>query len=197
MSIVKYLAVIILQIVILQSFAQVTTISFNQKSYAGDSIYVITKADFISNTPDTIYRGRVGNEGKFECSLYIKNTIYIYVPLEFFKLTFYIEPGKVYDLHLPLRKKLSISDELNPYFEPTEIIPGIENSDSTELNSLISQFDDEYNAFLAKSFIKTYYTAKRAFADSAAVSYERSVDGSAIDHGRRQKSRSCVDRIVG
>ncbi len=156
-----------------QSFAQVSTITFNQKSYSGDSLFIITKSDYISNNLDTIFSGKVDPEGKFECKLNLKQTSLIYIPLEFFKLSLYIEPGKTYRIQIPPRRKLSVAEELSPYFEPIEIIPGIENSDSTELNSLISQFDDEYNAFLSKSFIKAYYTAKKAFTDSAITSIQK------------------------
>ena len=170
---VKFFFVFCFTVLFVQSFAQVSTISFSQKSYSNDSIFILTKADFISNNIDTIYSGKVNLDGKFECSLNLKQTSLVYIPLDFFKLSFYVEPGKTYKIQIPPRRKLSVAEELSPYFEPIEIIPGIENSDSTELNSMISQFDDEYNAFLSKSFIKAYYTAKKAFTDSAITSIQK------------------------
>ncbi|PIP53782.1 MAG: hypothetical protein COX07_08840 [Bacteroidetes bacterium CG23_combo_of_CG06-09_8_20_14_all_32_9] len=156
-----------------QLFAQSTYISFNQNSYTGDSIFILTKADFISNKTDTLYCGKVNESGNFECKVNTGKTISVFIPLDFFRLTFYIEPGKTYKLQFPSRKKLSVADELNPFFEPVEIIPEIEGSDSCELNSLINCFDKEYDIFLAKKFIKTYYIAKKSFTDSAIYVIEK------------------------
>lgn len=169
----KYLISLFCSLFALQLFAQSTIILFNHKSYAGDSIYIVTKADYISNSPDTISRGKVSPEGVFSCYLILKNTIFVDVPLDYFNLTFYIEPGKTYNIQFPPKKKLSVADELNPYFEPVDIIPGIKNADSSEINNVISLFDEEYNKFLSNSFVKAYYTAKKSFADSAIASIEK------------------------
>ncbi len=153
--------------------AQNTNIEFNQKSYAGDSIFLLKNFDYITNKIDTIYKGKVDKNGHFSCNININKTINVFIPLDFFKLTFYVESNKKYKLQIPQKKKLSVADELNPYFEPIEIIPGIEGSDSTELNSLISEFDNLYDRFIERNFIKAYYTAKRAFTDSAISNIEK------------------------
>lgn len=148
-------------------------IEFTQKSYSGDSIFVLCYADYITNKIDTIARAKVSQNGYFSCTFNINNTKNIFIPLDFFKLTFFAEPEKRYTIQIPQKKKLSVADELNPYFEPVEIIPGIEGSDSTELNSLISEFDNLYDSFLEKNFTKTYFTARKSFADSVILNIEK------------------------
>ena len=153
--------------------AQKTTIEFNQKSYSNDSIFVLSYTDYITKRADTISKGKVDQYGHYSCTFNINQTINIFIPLDFFKLSFFVEPAKKYTIQIPQKKKLSVADELNPYFEPIEIIPGIEGSDSTELNSLISEFDNLYDSFLEKHFIKAYLTAQKSFTDSTISNIEK------------------------
>ena len=154
------------------SFSQNTTLIFKNNTYAGDSIFIYTSKDLITQTETELASGKANDSGFFQCSLNISTIKQIYIPLDLFKVSFYVEPGKTYHIKIPPKKKLDIEDELNPFFKRIDILPGIMNSDSLEINYLINSFDEIYDNFLAKYFNNVYYRSKKAFADSAISSLE-------------------------
>jgi hypothetical protein len=147
--------------------AQKTTIFFKQKTYSNDSVEVFCLADYITENRKQLAFEKVNDTGYFECSFTIKNPTQVFLPLGIFQVSVYVEPGKIYHLLVPPKKKLDVSDELNPFFTPVNILAGIKESDSTELNSLIRNFDDVYDIFLSKNFNNIYYSAKKSIPDSA------------------------------
>lgn len=153
--------------------AQNTTLSFVNKTYSGDSIFVYTQTDYITNNEKLLAAGKVNDTGYFYCSFVINSTTPVYIPLYLFKVTMYAEKGSNYSLKIPPRKKQDVEDELNPFFTPIEIIPGIKESDSLELNFQVNSFDEVYENFIVRYFNNLYYSAKKSIPDSAISAMEK------------------------
>jgi peroxiredoxin len=85
----------------------------------------------------------------------------------------FVEPNHSYHIKVPPKKNLDIEDELNPFFTRIDIIPGIEESDSLELNYLINTFNEEYENYIARFFNKIYFTARKSVPDSVIAAFER------------------------
>ena len=155
------------------SIAQKITITFSNKTYKNDSISVYCFSDYITETKKELACQKVNDSGYFECSFTLNATQQVFIPLGFFQLSLYVEPGKIYHLLIPPKKTLAVEDELNPFFAPVEILPGIKGTDSTELNSLINSFDEKYENFIMKNFKNIYYSAKKSLPDSAIANLEK------------------------
>ena len=155
------------------SIAQKTTITFSNKTYQNDSISVYCFSDYITETKKQLASGKVSDSGYFGCSFKINTITQVFIPIGIFQLSLYTEPGKTYHLLIPPKKKLDVADELNPFFVPVEILPGIKGTDSTELNSLINSFDIKYENFISKNFKYIYYSARKSVPDSAIASLEK------------------------
>lgn len=147
--------------------AQKTSISFKQKTYSNDSIVVFCLSDYITENQKQLAYEKVNDTGYFECSFTINRITQIFIPIGIFQVSLYVEPGKTYHILVPPKKKLDVEDELNPFFVPVNILAGIKESDSTELNSLIRNFDEMYEIFISKYFNNMYYLAKKSIPDSA------------------------------
>ncbi len=155
------------------SFAQTTTVEFTNKSYINDSIFILKYSDYISKNIDTVFKGKIDTGGHFSGTFKNEQTNYYFIPLNYYNIVFYAQANRLYSFILPDKKKLDIADELNPYFEPVEVTPGIINSDSTEINYLINDFDICYNNILYKDFKYAYHSANKTFTDSVVKSLSK------------------------
>jgi len=149
------------------AFSQQSTIILNNVTYSNDSVYIYKYSDLITKKLIPIASGIVSKDGTFTCNYMQQQTALLVIPLHYYNIILYSEPSKKYELLIPNKKTLDVADELNPYFKPTEITPGMANSDTNDLNFLINKFDENYNAFLNKNFTTAYHYARKAFTDSA------------------------------
>jgi peroxiredoxin len=104
--------------------------------------------------------------GAFSLTLSIEKTCQVFCYLGVYKAIFYAEPGRDYQLVLPPRKDKGLVEDLNPYFEHQQLSIGIANTDSTELNYCIMQFNMEYEPFITNTFSYLYYTSDIKPVDS-------------------------------
>lgn len=168
-----FTAAVIVSAGFFNALSQPVSISFTNKTYANDSIFVYCYSDYITETPRLLTAGKVDNNGLFNCSFNSAVTLNIFIPLNLFRLSMFTEPGRAYKIRIPNKKMQGVENELNPFFTPVDIIPGILNSDSTELNYLINSFDEVYDMFVAKNFYNMYYYARKSVPDSAITDMEK------------------------
>ena len=136
------------------AYSQNVTISGNSPDYIGDSIVFYTYNDLICKTEIPVAYCNVDKSGNFSFNIQTENTIFIYAYLGIYRAEMYIEPNKNYTITLPAKKEKEGKDILNPYFNYTEVLIGIAESDKNELNTLIRHFDYFYNDYLSINFNK-------------------------------------------
>ncbi len=134
--------------------SQNVTLLGNNTNYIGDSIIFYTYNDLICKTETPIAACNVDEAGNFSFNIETENTIFIYTYLGIYKAEMYIEPNKNYTISLPDKKEKEGKDILNPYFNYTEVLIGIAESDKYELNTLIRRFDYFYDDYLSLNFNK-------------------------------------------
>jgi len=137
-------------------FAQQLVIKGNAPSYKGELIRFTTLADPFTDTEILIGEGKVAENGDFRISLNLKQTAQIFTHLGYYKGSMYAEPNTEYEVSFPPRKQKSEAEMLNPFFVPTEFYVVPLNTDSTELNKLIMNFDGAYNGYINQHFQLLY-----------------------------------------
>jgi hypothetical protein len=154
------------------AFSQNAHITFSNKSYAGDTLYVLKEKDFITNSMDTLTASRVDNNGQWNVTVLCKSPMLIHIPLYLFEAWLYVEPNSSYQIKIPNRHFMSVEDSLNAYFNPVIIYPLVMNCDSSITHTAISSFDAYYNSFIEKNVRNIHFKVKRNFIDSAVLRFK-------------------------
>ncbi|RUT79423.1 TlpA family protein disulfide reductase [Ancylomarina longa] len=160
MRILIFLTVIFANINI--SIAQNVKIIGSAPTYAGAHLTIMYHEDAFTFTPKKMLDFTVNDDGKFEIQLQLDNTKLVFIPLGIYKGFLYLEPEKEYELKFPPRKDLSPAQKLNPYFEPDELMLGVANAGSNELNMLIRKLDDSMDTFINQKFGFIYRKKERS-----------------------------------
>ncbi|WP_321280311.1 TlpA disulfide reductase family protein [Marinifilum fragile] len=136
--------------------AEKVVLSGTAKSYAGSTISIMYHTDAFTYTSKRITDFKVDENGDYSVEFDIDNTQLIYLPLDVYKGFLYVEPGKKYELSLPPKQELSPAQKLNPFFEADELMLGVANANSNELNRMIRTLDDKMDSFINQNFYKIY-----------------------------------------
>lgn len=130
---------------------QQVQISFKNKTYAGDTLYIRTKADYITGLDTILAKAVVDAEGTFVCRLDLDKSRKLELPLYFFRGVLYAEPGKSYELNLPKKTPVPVHADVSPFFEPMLFFAYLPESQPDELNNLIFEFDSVYEEYISKN----------------------------------------------
>lgn len=138
------------------AFAQPVNITGLAKSYAGDEIVFYHYSDLITMTEEEMGRFKVDANGAFSCQIKVNETTFLFSHLGIYRIYLFVEPGKTYNLALPLKEAKSESQRLNPYFRETDMFVGITNIDKTDINYLTNSFDLTFNEKFDQIINDTY-----------------------------------------
>lgn len=108
-----------------------------------------TYEDMLTNTEKKLTQTQINNDGKFKTELNISEVTFVFFRIDFSQTALYIENGKTYKLLFDDFDSTSYNEISNPFLNPPQLFVQIENSDSTELNHVISEFDKSYNQLIA------------------------------------------------
>lgn len=142
----------------ISTWAQQVRIKGTASSFAGDSLIFQTYSDFITYNEEIVEKVRVGKDGFFEGRMRIVEPTFIFVTLGAQKGYFFAEPGKKYELAIPPKVPKTEADRLNPFFKEETFQIGVIGCPKTDINYLISVFDenfnDKFNALAQESYSK-------------------------------------------
>lgn len=153
-------------------FSQVT-LQFNQKSYAGDTLKIFTRSDYISGKDVLLATATVQPDGSFSCSFTLEKTALIRIPLYFFEGLLYAEPGKSYMLRLPRKTPLSTTQEVSPFFKPMPFYLYVNNADKKELNAQIYEFDSIYDSYISTNAAVLLFEGYRSKMDTFITTMDK------------------------
>lgn len=108
------------------------------------TIYAYTYSDYISYREQELARVQLDEKGNFTLAFSVSQITHIFLVVDNAKAEMVVEPGKTYDLTLFAKD----SDAVNTLslYVPIEI--EFNNSEPTELNYLLADFSNRYEAFL-------------------------------------------------
>lgn len=125
--------------------AQEAVVFGNSYDYKGVEIIFYTYSDYITETEYEVGRCRVESDGSFTAKLKVLETTFVFAHLGVYKIYFFAEPGKRYELMLPPREDKTEVQRLNPFFRETDLQVGIKNVDRNDINFLVNAFDLRFN----------------------------------------------------
>jgi len=120
---------------------------------SGNEIRLIAYADYISFSEILLDRTIIDSTGIFILQTDIQETRQVILELDYYTTTFYLEPGKKYQLDFD---SISMADQYRPFYEKEPLIFRIADDEPNELNKLIFEFNEVYNDFLTENFQSIY-----------------------------------------
>jgi peroxiredoxin len=139
------------------SLAQSAVIEGYAPYYKGKTVNVSTYKDFITYTPLQITSTEVNDSGRFNFTLDgLKQCTYIYLNIDNYKGDMYVVPGNHYQVEFPAPD----SDRYHNEYIPQTVALVFYIKDTTELNSLIMDFNAQFDIFWAKYY--QYFVKKQA-----------------------------------
>lgn len=168
----KLVLAFILALVSYTSYSQEAIIYGNAPDYKGDEIVFYYYSDFITSTETEVGRCKVDEKGNFNGRIKILETTYVFGYLGIYKIYFFAEPNKKYQLLLPPKEDKTEAQRLNPFFRETETQVGILNIDKSDINFLINSFDLKFNENFDQIVMDAYKGKKALNIDSLVNSIE-------------------------
>ena len=141
--------------------AQEVVIKGNAPSYAHDRLVFKTFSDYITGSLKTLDSVEINGEGEFVCRFSSASTIKVFCEKGVYRVILYVEPGKEYTIKLPEKKEKTRVQEMNPYFQHTQVYPGILNADKNELNLLIRDFENIFSDYANPRYLLYVYRKGR------------------------------------
>ncbi|MDD4746178.1 MAG: redoxin domain-containing protein [Salinivirgaceae bacterium] len=136
------------------AFAQDSTATVHgcDKSFANKAIAFVVELDPITEMLTTLHTVKVDSTGCFEVKLPLEETMPVLISFGKYSGVLYIEPGRNYDLFLPIYEDKTVVDSLNPYFEPIQFFFKTKSPIVPELTDAIANFDGIFNHFVSQKF---------------------------------------------
>jgi peroxiredoxin len=144
------------------------TVKITGKSaeYAGDSLVFFSYSNMITFSEKDIASCVADDSGGFVFTLTLEEPRLIFSHLGVYNCFMYAEPGMVYEIRLPQKRKKSLVDEANQFFEETSIHLSLKVTGTTgnyalpgnqeELNFLIHAFNDYFYPYYYKFAVNAY-----------------------------------------
>ncbi|WP_372753560.1 TlpA family protein disulfide reductase [Labilibaculum sp.] len=147
------------------------------KTYAGTKIEIRYHSNVFTYAEKEISEFEVKEDGSFSVEFDLDQVQLVFLPLNIYKGYLYVEPGKEYEIKLPPKMELSPSQKLNPFFEQEELLIGVANTSSDDLNIVIRNLDDRIESFISKDFHRIYRKKEQSvgidFSDALKKEYAR------------------------
>jgi len=138
------------------TYAQKVKLFGQHAAYANTKIKVLCYDDAFSKTEKQLAILQLDKQGQFSVEFEIDETQMVFLSLGVFRGYFFVEEGKEYQLSLPPRRDLTPAQKIDPFFEPQDLLLGFRNADKNGLNSLIRQFDNQFDNFINQNFDGIY-----------------------------------------
>lgn len=147
----KQLALCVAIFISVLGFAQKATIIGCSEEYANQTISVYQYSDYLTKTEELVGTFTTDATGYFSFTFDCETTREIYMYLGIYKAFVFVSPNKEYELAMPPYEEKTLAQELNPYYQPTDISLGVINSESqNDINILTLSFNSVYETFLSE-----------------------------------------------
>ncbi|MCX6251038.1 MAG: TlpA disulfide reductase family protein [Bacteroidetes bacterium] len=158
---------ILIGILILPVFTwgQVTNIKGSAPGAERRTIHLMVPGDLITFWEKDLAESSIDSIGQFSLQLALKTPVYASLNIDFHRVDIFLEPGKTYTIKCnPMNYKLIT--EVNPLMQSQNIEVEFVNSDSEDLNVLITKFNVLYNNFILQNFNDLYRDRNKAKLDT-------------------------------
>ena len=153
-------------------FAQSVKITGTAPGAEGKKIEVITSADLLTGLEKTLAETTVDSASSFILLVNTDKTISIFLNIDFHRGELFIEPGRLYNVSIA---PLDYNDiqEINPFEEAQSLEITLQGRKPDDLNTLIQDFNTEYNKFVLDNFNYLYRNKDKARLDTFRIQMVR------------------------
>lgn len=130
--------------------AEVSTIKGVEATYAGRQLKLMKKTDDLVGLTQTLDSCKVDSAGNFQFSVSLAFPCQAYIESETVNAFFYIEPGKKYELNIPPFNERTLTQKLDPYFKPVEVMANIVGLKMGDFNYKLMEFEDAVDFYTMK-----------------------------------------------
>ena len=165
----------------LSAYAQApnTIIRGKAANAGGKEIELYKYSDQLSRTEVLLDHAVINATTGFELKMYAKYTTLVFLQVENYSQSFYIEPGRTYDVYIP-KFDWSIDEKRNVNLSPEALPVGFENLPKDEVNNKINEFDALVDSFVSANryyFDQKFHPQRRYFDTLCALVGKRLPDG--------------------
>jgi hypothetical protein len=137
---------------------QIVSIKGSGPGYKNVELKIFTQTDPITRRFKPLTTVRCDENGKFSCEPDCQGKPVIYIKAGIYDFRLLVKAGENYELLLPDYNPKTLSEEQDPFFIESELIPEVVNN-VNDINNLIRIFDSGYNPvfnFVAESVFRNY-----------------------------------------
>ncbi|MDG1477228.1 MAG: TlpA disulfide reductase family protein [Vicingaceae bacterium] len=127
-------------------FASTTVIKGSATQFKGKELELYTSADYISSKKEAIGFTTIKTNGAYNFSFDATEVKKVYLKIEDKTTSFFVEPGKVYNLNLTYSKELNKGSVYDKQLSLNFSFPV-----PTELNQQIGKFNTQFDEFIAEN----------------------------------------------
>lgn len=152
-----------------KAWATKVLISGKAPGYGQNSIELNTLHDFISEEKIKLGTLRFNTDESFKFEIDIAETTLCFADFDGYHGMIYLEPGHSYSIVFPPKREMSESQKRNPFFKPEPVWFGILNTDKSELNFRIQQFEQAYTTYENKYFDRIFVNQAKSLVDTIKI----------------------------
>lgn len=123
---------------------QTVFLSGSGSGYENAELKIYSQTDPVTKRLKPLLRITCDEKRTFSCEIPCTGSEIIFIKAGIYNLHLYVTEGSRYELLFPDYVAKSLSEEQNPFFIETEIIPQVINNQH-DINNLVRIFDSEYN----------------------------------------------------
>lgn len=134
--------------------SQTSIIRGSAPSYGGDELNFFRYKNYITYTIEQYTSCKVNKNGDFSCEIDVSEIAEVFLETGIFKGYLFVEPGKEYEIELPIKIEKTKEDELNPFFQPLHFHIEVKNSTPNDLNTTLAAFNDTFYSYYDQNITK-------------------------------------------
>jgi peroxiredoxin len=141
------------------TWAQKVHINASLPGYENAEFRVYTLSDPVTLQLIPVLNIKADSKGSVSFDVPCNQNEQLIIKTGIYKLDLFVERNKTYDIDLPSFRKMTNNEELNPFFQESELIPDVFN-DSLCLNNFLSDFEEQFNSVYDSVSARVFFNRK-------------------------------------
>ncbi|MBN2485828.1 MAG: redoxin domain-containing protein [Bacteroidales bacterium] len=125
-------------------------------AYRGQSFELFIQSDPITGNDSVVAHVFFDDNGCFNTEVNLSETYMVYAYAGVYRIYFFVEPGKEYQVVMPPYRPKTEADLINPFFKPVEVHLATQVFNETELNMQLRMFNDAFLPYFNKHVDKIF-----------------------------------------
>ncbi len=129
--------------------------------YKNMGLTITSQTNFITRQFNELSSFLVAKDGNFDVTFEVSEITKVYISLGEIQAYLWVEPGVTYNIVLPPYIPLKQEDKLNPFFKPQQVVLGVINQVTDNVNKKVLEFDEFYNSIFSKNIARIVLTKNK------------------------------------